>query len=113
MWTRFFPIYADIKNLIDSNTLGEIRVATISFGLNAEFNTRLQEPDLGGGGLLDIGIYGLHVADMMFNGEDPISIHAVGHKTDKGVDSTVNITMLYQGRRIACLTISMGEYCYP
>ena len=103
-------MYADIKNLLDSNALGELRMAFVSFGKNVEHVERLQDPDQGGGVLLDMGIYCLNIVDMMFGGEEPLSITAVGQKTATGVDSTVTVTMLYKGNKVASLTMSMGEY---
>ena len=110
LWTRFFPLYADIKNLIDSNALGELRMAFVSFGTNADNTERMQDPDQGGGAILDLGIYCLNIVDMMFGGEEPLSITAVGQKTAAGVDLTTVVTMLYKGNRMASLTISMGEF---
>lgn len=110
LWTRFFPLYADIKNLIDSNALGELRMAFVSFGKNEDNIVRMQDPDQGGGAIVDLGIYCLHIVDMMFGGEEPLSITAVGQKTAAGVDSTTVVTMFYKGNKMASLTISMGEF---
>ena len=65
---------------------------------------------MGGGALLDVGIYCLNIVDMIFGGQEPTSISAMGQKTPAGVDSTVTITMLYAENRTASLTISMGKY---
>lgn len=108
LWTRFFPLYAEVKNLVDSNILGEIRVAMVSFGISADHVERLQDPAMGGGALLDVGIYCLNIVDMIFGGQEPTSISAMGQKTPAGVDSTVTITMLYAENRTASLTISMA-----
>lgn len=70
---------------------------------------RMQDPDQGGGALLDIGLYCLNIVDMIFGGEEPLSISAVGQKTSAGLDSTLTVTMLYKGNKTASLTISMGE----
>ena len=102
-------MYADVKNLIDSNALGEIRVAIVSFGFNMDAVERMQDPNLGGGALLDIGLYCLNIVDMMFGSEEPLSISAVAQKTPAGVDSTLTVTMLYEGNKTASLTISMGK----
>lgn len=108
LWTRFFPLYAEVKNLVDSNVLGEIRVVMVSFGVNLDHVERLQDPALGGGALLDLGIYCLTIVDMIFGGQEPVRISAAGQKTPAGVDSTVTITMLYTENRTASVTISMA-----
>lgn len=107
MWTRFFPLHMDVKNLIDSNAIGELRMAFVSIGANIEHIERIKNPDQGGGGLLDLGIYGLHVVDMMFGGDEPLSITAVGQKTVTGVDSSIVVTMLFKGNKMASITMSM------
>ena len=71
---------------------------------------RWQDPEQGGGVLLALGIYCLHLMDLMFGGEDPLSITAVGQKTASGVDSTVTVTMLYKQNKTASFTTTMGEY---
>ena len=109
MWTRFFPLHTDVKSLVDSNVLGDLRVALVSFGLNLDSVERMQDPDHGGGALLEIGIYCLNIVDMIFGGEEPLSISAVGQKTSAGVDSTLTVTMLYKENKIASLTTSLGE----
>ena len=109
MWTRFFPLHADVKNLVDSNVLGELRVALVSLGFNLDSLERLQDPNQGGGALLDLGVYCLNIVDIIFGGEEPLSISAVGQITSTGVDSTVTVTMLYKGNKTASLTTSMGE----
>ena len=85
-------------------------MAFVSFGFNEDHVERMQDPDQGGGVLMDLGIYCLHIADMMFGGEDPLSITAVGQKTPTGVDSTVVVTMLYKGNKAASITMTMCKY---
>lgn len=81
----------------------------VSFGVNLDHVERLQDPALGGGALLDLGIYCLTIVDMIFGGQEPVRISAAGQKTPAGVDSTVTITMLYTENRTASVTISMGK----
>ena len=46
-------------------------MAFVSFGTNADNTERMQDPDQGGGAILDLGIYCLNIVDMMFGGEEP------------------------------------------
>ena len=86
-------------------------MAFVSFGINVDHLPHLQRmKDPGGGATVEIGIYCLHIVDMMFRGEEPLSITAVGQKTPTGVDSPVTVTMLYKGNKTASLTISTCEY---
>lgn len=60
MSTRFLPAFVEIRKLIHSGQIGEIRSIEASFGLAASREPRLArlfDPDMGGGGLLDLGVY--------------------------------------------------------
>ena len=74
MWTKFLPVTKIVKQWISNKIIGEIKYINISFGFRAEFdpNSRLYDPKLGGGALLDVGVY-------------PISyvIHLMGRLPDK------------------------------
>lgn len=62
------------------------------FGLPVSHVPRMSENKLGGGGLVDLGIYPLQFALMVFNGEKPESIHTSGHCLDTGTHlKTVNL----------------------
>jgi predicted dehydrogenase len=64
LWTRFIPSFINFKELIDSGTIGEIKIIESDFCFRAPFNKegRLFNPKLGGGSLLDIGIYPVFMA---------------------------------------------------
>ena len=61
MWTHFLPATKFVKDLIDSNSLGKMQEAYIDFGYSLITNypkeRRLLNPKLGGGSILDIGVY--------------------------------------------------------
>ena len=68
---------------------------------------RLTEPELGASAVLDVGVYAINFASMIFGGEKPEKIHAEGILSDKGTDDLVAITMTYSGGCIAQLTCSV------
>ena len=109
LWTRFFPLYKEIQDTIESSALGEVQVVMVSFGEVGENLERLSSRELCGGVLLDMGIYCLNLIDIVFGGEEPLSITAAGSLTEQGVDRTVGITLLYSNQRSAHATASMGE----
>lgn len=96
--------------MVDSKEIGDVKVVMSSFGFASLANVpRLIEKDLGGGVLLDLGIYCLNMADIFFGGENPQLISACGHKTSEdGVDYAIAITLLYSGNRMAQITLSAG-----
>jgi predicted dehydrogenase len=64
VWTRFFPLSTQVRNLISSGTIGEVHLvfADLSFDPDKKkvgLKHRLYNPDLAGGSLLDLGVYSL------------------------------------------------------
>ena len=68
LWMRFFPVLNTVKEWIDQGKIGDIQSYNASFCLNIPFDSkhRLFNPDLGGGALLDLGIYPLALATWLF-----------------------------------------------
>ncbi len=86
MWTRFLPHIRRIHEIVEAGTIGEVRsiLADHQQDLPTDPSHRLQNPDLGGGALLDLGIYPVSFA-IDFLGL-PSRIEAVAAKTATGVD---------------------------
>ncbi|XP_046752526.1 trans-1,2-dihydrobenzene-1,2-diol dehydrogenase-like [Diprion similis] len=101
VWSRCFPIYEWIKKEIDSGNLGEVKQVIVSFGYSALNLDRLMKKDLGGGGILDLGVYVLQFVSFVYNGEKPISIKASGHLNEDGIDISMSATLLYKEGRTA------------
>ncbi|MDQ1494067.1 MAG: hypothetical protein QOG69_550 [Actinomycetota bacterium] len=99
MWTRFLPHVVRIRELIAAGRLGELRSLTADHGQwfpsNPEF--RLFAPELGGGALLDLGIYPLSFASMLFG--RPTTVTAVSDKAMTGVDAQTAVVLQYDGGR--------------
>ena len=64
LWSKFLPQYQKVQELITAGELGEIRNVLVDFGFipQAPVPPRLYDPALGGGSLLDIGIYNVFLA---------------------------------------------------
>ncbi|CAH2319087.1 trans-1,2-dihydrobenzene-1,2-diol dehydrogenase [Pelobates cultripes] len=104
MWSRFFPVYEQIRTLLSQKAIGDVKVLRAEFGSNQYHVPRAVQKELGGGALLDIGCYCIQFALMVFNGERPESITAKGFLYETGVDETVTIILQYPGKRQAILT---------
>lgn len=78
VWTRFFPVSVEIRRLLAQGELGEVKMVRSEFGLPLMHVPRAMQKELGGGALLDIGIYCLQFVSMVYNGEKPESIQASG-----------------------------------
>ena len=84
VWTRFFPASLEIKRLLAQGALGELKMVRAEFGAPLLGVPRAMEKELGGGALLDIGIYCLQFACMVFQGERPESVQASGGCLETG-----------------------------
>lgn len=75
VWTRFFPLIGTIQELIHGDVIGEVRAVNVSFSFRAPANpqSRLLNPALAGGGLLDVGVYNLHLCDMIYD-QNPVEL---------------------------------------
>lgn len=70
MWTRYFPAAVKLRSLIAEGAIGEVRLVLADFGFHPAFDpkSRLFDIALGGGALLDLGVYPVSFASMVFGG---------------------------------------------
>lgn len=106
IWTRYMPSRRLIRQVLDSGIIGtpQMLMADLSFPIHQV--PRIKDPALAGGSLLDIGIYCLNFASMVF-GDDIADIRGTCTYCDTGVDCQDSITLTYRDGRIAVLTSSM------
>ena len=109
MWARFLPHYANVREIISSGTLGPIRSIHADHGQRlADQNiSRLVDPNLAGGALLDLGIYPVSFAHMILGNPQKITSSAV--MTDRGVDAQTSMIFDYENGAQAILTTTMIE----
>ena len=90
---RFFPAMVELRKLISEGAIGEVKHAYANFGFRLEkMPARLSEPELGGGAVLDIGVYIINFATMVF-GEKPETVQTSGWLMATGVDEFAAITL--------------------
>ena len=105
MWTRFLPIYRDyIDKLIQTKKLGDIRIINIDYSFmgNTDPDYRILNKSLGGGAMLDVGIYALHIIEMFLG--LPTEIKAVCHIGNTDVDMQSATAMKFDNLAVATLT---------
>jgi len=109
MWARFLPHYAQVREIIQSGVLGKIHTIQADHGQRlADQNiSRLVEPSLAGGALLDLGIYPVSFAHMILGNPSKITSSAV--LTDKGVDAQTSMIFDYADGAQAVLNTTMIE----
>ena len=106
IWTRYMPSRKMIDDILASGVIGTPNTLTANLSYVISHKERIMKPELAGGALLDIGIYGLNFALMHF-GTDIASIGSAVQMTDTGVDAMETITIFYNDGRMAVLTHSI------
>lgn len=108
LWTLFLPAILKVFSWVGDERIGEIKAVEANFGFkgNTDPAWRLMNPDLGGGALLDVGIYPVLMANALYKSV-PRSIKAHGHFTETGVDGTTFITCQYPNGGMASLNASI------
>ncbi len=103
LWTRFLPTISKTMELIASGIIGDVVHVKSDFGMKAPFDPekRLFNINLGGGSLLDIGIYPVFIALLLLGEPDEISAEAVIGKT--GVDENFSSIFKYNSGKMATL----------
>ncbi len=105
IWTRFFPVIKQIEAWIAEGAIGEPRMVRADFGFRMDYSerNRLWDPALGGGSLLDVGIYPITLASIAFR-DAPESIHGTAYISEQGVDEQAAFVLAYSGGRLATLS---------
>ncbi|WP_394524841.1 Gfo/Idh/MocA family protein [Lacrimispora sp. JR3] len=106
MWVRYMPMAETIRKVIASGIIGEPMTLTANLCYLVSDKPRLIEPELAGGALLDVGVYTLNFASLIF-GDDITDIKSSVVKTETGVDAQNSITLTYQGGKMAILNSSL------
>ncbi|HEY2580188.1 MAG TPA: Gfo/Idh/MocA family oxidoreductase [Mucilaginibacter sp.] len=103
LWTKFHPHYIKMQEMVKQGLLGEIRAILINFGFKptAPVPARLFDPELGGGTVMDIGIYNVFIA-MSILGK-PDAVDAVITPASTGVDEQCAILFRYKSGALAQL----------
>lgn len=104
VWMRFLPLMDEVRALLASGALGEIRMLQADFGFRAEFDPhgRLFDLRLAGGSLLDVGIYPVNLASLAFG--PPARVVSLAHLGETGVDEQAAVTLGYSGGLLAVLS---------
>ena len=107
MWTRFQPAVVRLRELIADGAIGEVRSVQADLGVQREFDPsdRLFAQELGGGALLDLGVYVVSFAQMLLG--DPDTVVATGSTFPTGVDAEASLLLGYADGRSATLMTSL------
>ena len=111
LWTRLTPLYAELRERIRGGAIGALRRVTCQYGFvtqgarkDRKFNSRL-----GGGALLDIGVYNLGFLQLV-TGEEPVGFSTEELRiSDYGTDEYSRLTLKYPGGVVAESIQAIGQ----
>jgi len=108
MWTRALPVIRQTQKWVEEGRIGEVRMLTADFGFRTGWNPdgRLLNPELAGGALLDVGVYVIAMASMVFGGA-PVEVHALAHIGETGVDEQTAMVLSYGDGALALLSCAV------
>ncbi|WP_313639999.1 Gfo/Idh/MocA family oxidoreductase [Paenibacillus sp.] len=104
MWSRYIPAIVKVREWIEEGRIGDVRLVKADLGFRTDWNPegRLLNPKLGGGALLDVGIYPVSFASMVF-GPHPEAISSTVHIGETGVDEHFSMLLSYGDGKTASL----------
>ncbi|MET8960405.1 Gfo/Idh/MocA family oxidoreductase [Streptomyces sp. NPDC004074] len=108
MWMYCNPLVRRLKALVDDGAIGEVRSVQADFGLAGPFppSHRLRDPALGGGALLDLGVYPVSFAHLLLGEPSDIAARAV--LSEEGVDLQTGALLSWESGALASVHCSLN-----
>lgn len=106
IWTSYMPMRKTLDEIAASGVIGEITSLTANLGYVVGHLPRMQEPGLAGGALLDLGVYPINFASMVF-GDKIKEVSSSAVLTESKVDAVNSITLIYEDGKMAQLHSNM------
>jgi len=105
---RCNPGIRRVQQLVRDGAIGDVVTVHADFGLQGPFEAthRLRDPALGGGALLDLGVYPLHLVHLLLG--TPATVQSWARLTPEGVDETTGMLLGYESGAVAALTCSIS-----
>ncbi len=107
MWSRCFPALIKAREIIQSGQIGEARMLNADFGFRAGVNpeSRLFNPALGGGGLMDVGVYTVSLASFFFGPATRVT--SLANMGSTGVDEEVGMVLGHEKGQLSLLSTAI------
>ena len=108
MWMRLNPAVRKVAELVDDGAIGWVSAIHADFGLHGPVDAghRLRDPKLGGGALLDLGVYPIHLVHLIMG--LPAHVRSWAHLTPEGVDENTGVLLGWEPGAVAALTCSIN-----
>ncbi|GAA4994401.1 Gfo/Idh/MocA family oxidoreductase [Yinghuangia aomiensis] len=111
MWSRFLPAYVKLRELVQEGRIGSVLSVEGDFGIpfpGDDLSHRLFNPALGGGSLLDLGVYPLSLISMLLG--EPDRVAASGRLGPTGVDEQIAVVCGYADGAIGIAKSSIQSW---
>ena len=107
MWMRFAPLMREVVRRVREGEIGEVRMVDASLGFATKFDpaNRLYDPQLGGGALLDLGVYPLSFVSQLLGRHSALSAYATLAET--GVDEQTSVLLEFPSGAQATVATSL------
>jgi predicted dehydrogenase len=107
IWTRFLPAYRALVDVVGSGRVGDPLLVEADFGIRRPLDpdNRLFRADLGGGGLLDLGIYPLQLCTLLLGPVEDVAAEGVIGET--GVDEHVAAVLRHGGGKLGVIKAAL------
>lgn len=107
LWTKFLPSFQRVQSMIEAEDIGKIQTIQADFGFKAPYDPqgRIFNPALGGGSLLDVGIYPIFLAVSLLG--KPAEIQAKANIGRTGIDYSCGMLFKYNSGALAVLSSSI------
>ena len=104
MWTYCNPLIRNMAALVADGVIGEVRHVSAHFGFHNDFppEHRMRAPELGGGAVLDLGVYPVSFAQMLLG--EPDAVQAWAQLTPERVDANTGIVLGWNSGAVATLS---------
>lgn len=107
MWTRYFPVIKKVRKIVEEGVLGKIQLIQGDFGFCTQDRAGIKfNKNLAGGALMDVGIYPISFASMIFK-KQPHIIKAIATMSETGIDEKTSIIFGYEDGAQALLNCAM------
>lgn len=103
IWSRWYPLYDQIRKELSTNTLGPIKLVKGDMCIQNIDVGRIKKHEVHGGGMMDMGMYPIQLACLVYD-QMPETIMALGNMLDTGVDEHACILLKYKNGAMANLT---------
>nr|BAN20282.1 dimeric dihydrodiol dehydrogenase [Riptortus pedestris] len=94
VWSRCFPLYDELRKLLAEKVIGDVLYVRVDFGLQISDIPRIKKIELGGGTILDLGVYALQLTTLIL-GNKPLSVNATGNLNEEGIDENADYILKY------------------